>query len=87
MDYKIRIVSSNISIDRFYNNIDPVLAIEELIEISSPKKNEKIIAPIFESRRGHPVLFDISMKNEIMLISGDVGAKEILKKNKDNFFY
>ena len=50
------------------------------------KKNEKIIAPIFESRRGHPVLFDISMKNEIMLISGDVGAKEILKKNKDKIF-
>jgi apolipoprotein N-acyltransferase len=43
LDYKVRILSSNISIDRFYNNIDPVKAIEELIEISSPKKNEKII--------------------------------------------
>ena len=43
LDYKIRILSSNISIDRFYNNIDPITAIEELIEISSPKKNEKII--------------------------------------------
>ncbi len=42
-DYKIRIISSNISIDRFYNNIDPIIAIEELIEITSPKKNEKII--------------------------------------------
>jgi len=41
-DYKIRIVGSNISIDRFYNNIDPISAIEDLIEISSPKKNEKI---------------------------------------------
>ena len=43
LDYKIRILSSNISIDRFYNNIDPIKAIEELIEISSIKKNEKII--------------------------------------------
>jgi len=43
LDYKIRILSSNISIDRFYNNIDPITAIEELIEISSPKKNKKII--------------------------------------------
>ncbi len=43
LDYKIRILSSNISIDRFYNNVDPIKAIEELIEISSPKKNEKII--------------------------------------------
>ncbi len=43
LGYKIRIVSSNINIDRFYNNIDPVSAIEELIEISSPEKNERII--------------------------------------------
>ena len=43
LEYKIRILSSNIRIDRFYNNIDPKTAIEELIEISSIKKNEKII--------------------------------------------
>ncbi len=43
LDYKIRILSSNISIDRFYNNIDPTTAIEELIEISSPEGNEKVI--------------------------------------------
>ncbi len=43
LNYKIRLVGSNISIDRFYNNIDPILGIEDLIEISSPKKNEKTI--------------------------------------------
>tara|TARA_X000000368_G_scaffold283661_1_gene225240 strand:+ start:239 stop:1783 length:1545 start_codon:yes stop_codon:yes gene_type:complete len=43
LNYKIRIISSNINIDRFYNNVDPALVIEELIEISSPQKNEKII--------------------------------------------
>ncbi len=42
-DYKIRIIGSNISIDRFYDNIDPVSAIKDLIEISSPNKNEKTI--------------------------------------------
>ena len=42
-DYKIRIIGSNISIDRFHKNIDPVTAIEDLIEVSSPDKNEKII--------------------------------------------
>ncbi len=42
-EYKIRVVSSNIDIDRFYNNVDPILIIEELIKISSPEKNEKII--------------------------------------------
>ena len=38
----VTILSSNISIDRFYNNVDPITAIEELIEISSPKKSEKM---------------------------------------------
>tara|TARA_Y100001970_G_scaffold277807_1_gene382567 strand:- start:1071 stop:2615 length:1545 start_codon:yes stop_codon:yes gene_type:complete len=42
-NYKIRIIGSNISINRFYNNIDPVLAIKDLIEISSPEENENII--------------------------------------------
>ena len=42
-DYKIRVVSSNISIDRFYNDIEPVSVIEDLIKISSPQKSERII--------------------------------------------
>ena len=42
-DYKIRIIGSNISIDRFYDNIDPVSAIEDLIKLSSPEKNKKTI--------------------------------------------
>ena len=43
IDYKIRVIGSNVKLDRFYNNIDPVTAIEDLIEISKPDKNEKII--------------------------------------------
>ncbi len=43
LGYKIRVISSNINIDKFYHNIDPKSVIEELIEISSPQKNEKII--------------------------------------------
>ena len=42
-DYKIRAISSNISLDRFYTNIDPVSVINDLIKISEPNKNEKII--------------------------------------------
>ena len=42
-DYKVRAVGSNISLDRFYSNIDPTSVIEDLIKISDPKKNEKII--------------------------------------------
>ena len=41
--FKIRIISSNISIDRFYDDIDPIQGIEDLIKISSPPENEKVI--------------------------------------------
>ena len=42
-DYKIRAIGSNISLDRFYSNIDSVSVIRELIKLSNPVANEKII--------------------------------------------
>ena len=42
-DYKIRVISSKISIDRFYNDVEPVSIIKDLIKISSPQKNERTI--------------------------------------------
>ena len=42
-DYKIRVIGSNISLDRFYSNIDPVSIIKEMINISRPNTNEKTI--------------------------------------------
>ena len=42
-DYKIRIISSNIGLERFYSNQDPALVISDLIKISNPNENEKTI--------------------------------------------
>ena len=42
-DFKVRVISSNISLDRFYRNIDPVSVIEDLIKISDPNPNENIV--------------------------------------------
>merc|ERR1711991_526174 len=41
LNYKLRVISSNISIDRFYKDIDPISAINDLIKISSPQKMKK----------------------------------------------
>ena len=41
--FKVRAIGSNISLDRFYKNVDSVSVIEDLIGISNPKINEKII--------------------------------------------
>ncbi len=47
-------------------------------------KNQKnIIVPTYKGQQGNPVLFDKSMKETVMNITGDVGAKKILELNKD----
>ena len=43
LDYKIRLVGTDISLDRFYSGEGPLSTIEDLINISSPNKKEKII--------------------------------------------
>ena len=42
-DFKVRVIGSNISLDRFYSNVDTTSIIEELIKISNPDNNEKTI--------------------------------------------
>ena len=42
-DYKVRIIGSNISLDKFYSNIDPATIIKDLINISNPDGSKKTI--------------------------------------------
>ena len=59
-DYKVRAIGTNIGLDRFYKNIDPVLVIKDLIDLSKPEINEKTI---FVWPEG--ILPDISQKELI----------------------
>ena len=43
LDYNFRIIGSNITLDRFYSDKDPILIIKDLIDISDPDKNKKLI--------------------------------------------
>ena len=47
------------------------------------KDNREIIVPTYKGQQGNPVLFDKSMKEKVLDIRGDVGAKKILELNKD----
>ena len=42
-DYKIRVIGSKVSLDRFYKNVDPVSVIQDLIKISNPDPQKKTI--------------------------------------------
>ena len=42
-EYKIRVIGSDITIDRFYSEIDRLTIIKDLIKLSDPKDNQKTI--------------------------------------------
>ena len=42
-EYKLKIIGSNISLDRFYQKTDTISVIEDLIVLSNPDKSEKTI--------------------------------------------
>jgi len=47
-------------------------------------RNQKdILVPTYKDQQGNPILFDKSMKEKIIDITGDVGAKKILELNKE----
>ena len=47
------------------------------------RNNKEIIVPTYKGQQGNPVLFSKSIKEKIMTIQGDVGAKRILELNED----
>ena len=42
-DYKVRVIGSNIGLERYYKDIDPASVIQDLIKLSDPKNNERTI--------------------------------------------
>ena len=43
LEYKIRVIGSNINLDRFYEDTEPVSIVQDLIKLSNPVANEKTI--------------------------------------------
>jgi len=62
------------------------ITINNLINESKKNKN-KIIVPIFESRKGNPVIFPENFRLDLLNIEGDVGGRYIIKSNKDKVVF
>jgi molybdenum cofactor cytidylyltransferase len=45
-----------------------------------------IIIPVYQGRRGNPVIFAIKYKGELLNLKGDVGGREIIKRHPDDVF-
>ena len=52
-----------------------------------PGKKKEIIIPTYEKKYGNPILFSKFMKEKIMNINGDDGAKKIIEMNENKILY
>jgi len=43
-----------------------------------------IIIPVYQGRRGNPVIFAIKYKGELLNLKGDIGGREIIKHHPDD---
>ncbi len=48
-------------------------------------RNKKgITIPVYKGIRGHPIIFDIKYKKELMGLTGDIGGREIIGKHPED---
>ena len=57
--------------------------INRLVEEFS-NHNKGIALPVYQGRRGHPVIFAIKYKEELLRLKGDVGGRQIIKEHPDD---
>ena len=46
--------------------------------------NRGIIIPVYQGRKGNPVIFAIKYKDELLNLKGDIGGREITKHHPDD---
>jgi len=59
--------------------------IDEMVR-SFAQTEEKILVPIYNGRRGHPVMFSLSYRDEIMTCHDDVGLRGLLHAHPEDVF-
>ena len=43
-----------------------------------------IAMPVYQGRRGHPIIFSIKYKGELLKLTGDIGGRQIIKQHPDD---
>jgi len=46
--------------------------------------NKGIVVPVYKGRRGHPVIFATGYKEALQRLKGDIGGREIIRRNPDD---
>ena len=59
----------------------PYVQTKTIEKLAAKATTENIVVPVFDSKRGNPVIFGRRFYNDLMALNGDVGAKELIKSN------
>ena len=63
----------------------PMVSHDIYNQLIKSKDNKEIIVPTYKGQQGNPILFNKSMKEKVIDISGDVGAKKNIRtKQRQN---
>jgi molybdenum cofactor cytidylyltransferase len=46
--------------------------------------SEGIVYPVVNGMRGHPVIFSVKYKAELLLLEGDMGGREVIRRHPDD---
>ena len=55
-------------------------------ELIKSKNNNDVVIPTYNGQQGNPILFSKTIKNILMNVSGDSGAKKIIDARKQKIF-
>jgi molybdenum cofactor cytidylyltransferase len=86
---KAGVIGSSGSVDgvMIYLGDMPLVLVDTLrrlcgVFVSSP--DGSIVVPVFEGRRGNPVIFSSVYRDELMSLCGDTGARSIIESHPDS---
>ena len=57
--------------------------IDRMIAAFEPKEGRSIVVPVHGGRRGNPVLWDASLFDEMAAVTGDAGARDVLRAHPE----
>ncbi len=46
-------------------------------------KGKRLVAPLYDGKRGSPVLFDMSLFPELLQVTGDEGGRTVLESHRE----
>lgn len=65
----------------------PWLKIETILDLYSHAASNRIVIPVFNGKNGHPVIFGKSFWDDLEKCEGNIGAKEVIYRNKDSTIF